>query len=996
MRHSLLLVSSALALSALRAADPAPTTEQLDFFEKKVRPVLVDKCYKCHSTEAGKAKGGLVLDDRAGLLKGGENGPSLVPGNPEKSSLITAITYKDKDLQMPPKGEKLADSEIAALTEWVKMGAPDPRKASGKLSGLTDKARQHWAFKPVVKPAPPTVKNRAWAITPVDQFVLAKIEEKGLLPSPGLGQAAANAADAASEKAILLRRATYDLTGLPPTPKDVDDFLNDKSPYAFAKVVDRLLSSPAYGERWARYWLDTARYADSTGDRNTETNKQYKYPHAWTYRDYVVRAVNDDKPYDRFILEQIAADQLPDIKDKRDLAAMGFLTVGQKLGNEKLNQDDIINDRIDVIGRGMLGITIACARCHDHMFDPISIKDYYALHGVFASSIEPKTEDLPAIAEVKKDAADKFNKEIAAIDDKNRQIFYDFVTEQNWNFRAQAAPYLVAAIKKRWMSSDADQAEAMKIIESEKLFGPMTIYIRTRIRLGGRVTWPLKRFIDMPVADWPAVAASIAENKNKAINPIVAKAFEAGYPKNFEDLAAAYEKIFKTVNSKAREYTKLCAEVKEKGGKVTGIDEDTAELLAFPLELDVAGNLNSVAIHERVLPWGVQIYNKVKWDFYKIQEAEMNNEGSAPRAMVLNDSPEPKNSSVFLRGQKQSKGETVPRRFLTVLSGDKPQPFKMGSGRLELAKAIADKNNPLTARVMVNRVWMHHFGEGFVRTPDDLGTQSEAPTHPELLDYLSAYFMEQGWSLKKLHKLIMLSKVYQISSYTRKEFEAIDPFNRLLWRANVRRLEFEAVRDSLLVFGGDLDSTLGGQPVNITDEPYSTRRSIYGYIDRGSVPELMGHFDFSDPTAPNSKRTTSIVPQQALFLMNSPMVIDAARNVIARPEVAKSRDGLNRVFNIYKIIFQRPPSQMEIQVATDFLGKEVKADPQAQTDVKEIIRRANQSLAQQDKKEESMTSRTKSIQATKNAGERVERKALNAWETYVQALLLSNEAAYVN
>jgi hypothetical protein len=374
----------------------------------------------------------------------------------------------------------------------------------------------------------------------------------------------------------------------------------------------------------------------------------------------------------------------------------------------------------------------------------------------------------------------------------------------------------------------------------------------------------------------------------------------------------------------------------------------------------------------------------------------------------------PKDSPVFIRGQQDVRGDVVPRHFLEILSPDrKPEPFKEGSGRYELAMSIASKTNPLTPRVIVNRVWMHHFGEGFVRTLDDLGTQSEPPSHPELLDYLATYLMKQNWSLKDLHKLIMLSHVYQQSTRTQKEFEALDPANRLLWRANLRRLDFEAMRDSLLVFSGQLDPTIGGKPINLTDEPYSFRRSVYGYIDRGNLPELMQNFDFSDPDMPNSKRTSTIVPQQALFFMNSPMSVDVTRKIVARPEVAAAPSAQERLFGIYRIIFQRPPTPAEIQLAYQFVGEEAKTAPDgsalAMGDIlspggkkkskgSAAVAAAQQvaALEDQKKKKGKAAGRLAATAPIQNEGSRVERKPLTPWETYVQALLFSNEAAYVN
>jgi len=404
MRTSTIALSLTLLAAGGIAKAAEPTKEQLDFFEQKVRPILSEKCYKCHSIEAGKSKGGLTLDTRAATLKGGEGGPAVVPGNVADSLLITAVTYKDKDLKMPPdkdNNKKLPDAEIAILTDWVKMGAPDPRNEAKakKLTGLSDEARNHWAYQPVKKPAIPAVNYRAWCATPVDAFIVQKLEENKIAPAKP------------AHKETLLRRATYDLTGLPPTPDEINAFLTDGSPNAFAKVVDRLLASPHYGERWARYWMDTARYSDTSGDRTNNGQKDYRFPYAWTYRDYVIRAFNNDKPYDRFIMEQLAADQLSDLEDQRDLAALGFITVGDRTGNA----NDVINDRIDTVTKGFMALTVACARCHDHKFDPIPTKDYYALHGIFNSISEP--DDKPIIDQAAdKSHAANFKKEMAKLE----------------------------------------------------------------------------------------------------------------------------------------------------------------------------------------------------------------------------------------------------------------------------------------------------------------------------------------------------------------------------------------------------------------------------------------------------------------------------------------------------------------------------------------------------------------------------------------------------
>jgi len=990
------LLSSILVLVApVRGVDaPAPDKAQLEFFEKKIRPLLAENCYKCHSTESGKSKGGLTLDTREAMLRGGKDGEILKPGDPAASRMLVAVSYEDPDLQMPPKGEKLSAQQIADLTEWIKMGAPDPRDApkpigSGKLTGLTEHARQHWAYQPVKKPAIPLNKNQQWCRTPVDAFILQKLEEKNMVPSPD------------ADKEALLRRATYDLIGLPPEPQEVEAFLADKSPNAFAKIVDRLLASPHYGERWGRFWLDTARYSDTTGgERNALRGQDYRYAYAWTYRDYVIKAFNEDKPYDQFIIEQLAADKLPDIdKDKTRLAALGFITVGERFRNP----NDIINDRIDVVSKGFLAMTVTCARCHDHMFDPIPTSDYYALHGIFASTIEPK--EKPMLTSPTNGQRDDFEKRLAALENENREVYYRYLNRALDEVHTKIGSYLLAGRQLvRKGGGGAPTAEQIKernqILKEAKLDRYTIQPVLRAVRFEDEIFAPFRMFAALDEKTFearaPEVAARIASNSGnrRNINPLVAAAFKDTQPKSLREVADIYTKLFSSLAADREKYIAACAKATD--GTVTGFAPDLVQLLQTPYEILPASKCDTQNLRDFIQRLPQQAGRRVPFVFAKINELELKHPGAPARAMLVTDAQRPHDSAVFIRGQAENRGPIVPRHFLEVLSpSGKPAPFKEGSGRLELAQCIASKSNPLTARVMVNRVWMHHFGEGFVRTPDDLGTQSEAPSHPELLDYLSWYFMENGWSLKKLHKLVMLSRVYQESTRTIPEFDTIDPENRLLWRANLRRLDFEAMRDSLLVFSDELDRTIGGQPINLTEEPYSYRRSVYGYIDRGNLPDIMANFDFSDPDMPNSKRTSTIVPQQALFLMNSPMSIDVARRINARSDVADAPDNLSKIFAIYRVIFQRTPKPAEIQLALSFVGTEAKNQPEAdefQTEgsqQKTERRRAALRMKQQQNRQAA----TRPIQ---NEGERVERKPLTPWETYTQALLLSNEAAYVN
>ncbi len=998
--------------AAFAAATAAPGKEQIAFFESKVRPILAEHCYKCHSVEQGKAKGGLTLDTREGVLKGGENGAVIEPGAPEKSAMIKAIGYLDADLQMPPKGEKLSDEQIATLTVWVKMGAPDPRdtpKGAAKLTGLTDAARHHWAYQPVTKPAIPANRNQQWCRTPVDAFVLQKLEAKQMIPAPD------------ADKEALLRRATYDLIGLPPTPAEIAAFLKDTSPNAFEKVVDRLLASPHYGERWGRFWLDTARYSDTIGDRGNKVT-EYRYPDAWTYRDYTVQSFNQDKPYNQLILEQLAADKLPGMNENDPrLAALGFLTVGERFRNK----NDVINDRIDVVSKGFLGITVSCARCHDHMFDPIPTKDYYALHGIFSSIYEP--EQLPSLAvKVSAEQQRDFQQKYDALLQKLQGRYGDAVDHYLGELRRVPAVYLRSALNggrgKGTKGLDADGLrERNRIYQENKIDDQFVQFLGRAMTQNPSVWGPLIEMqktgkyslgTDSEAVD--RVSAKIEKRRTEdkggkaakglakikartgvSTNRLVAEALTAAHPKTLEEMIAVYAKLL--TSHEAQGKAMIVAMQNTTSASVPGFaDEALVDFLRGPMEILPAPLMTRDWIEDAHSTWSNKMQGRARLDFASINVLETSHGGAPAHAMIVADLDKPKDSPVFIRGQSEVKGDIVPRRFLEVLSPErKPQPFTQGSGRLELAQAIASRDNPLTARVAVNRVWMHHFGEGFVRTLDDLGVQSEPPSHQDLLDYLATYFMDQGWSFKKLHKLVMLSRVYGMSTRTRPEYEALDPENRLLWRANIRRLDFEAMRDSLLVFSGELDPALGGKPINLTDEPYSNRRSVYGYIDRGNLPELMLSFDFSDPDMPNSKRTTTVVPQQALFLMNSSMSVDVARKIVARPEVAAASADYARVAAIYRVIFQRSPTAQETQMALQFLGgeafkMETVAVAGTPPSAKEEERKNRKN------KKEKTNGKEAKFGPIQNEGEKVERKPLTVWETYAQALLFSNEAAYVN
>lgn len=916
------LLSSALAVSlaapgVLSAADSKLTPEQLDFFEKKVRPIFVDNCYKCHSPDAEKIKGGLLLDTRAGVLKGGDTGPAIVPGNPDMSLLIQAIRYTNKDLQMPPNDRQLENSEINVLETWVKMGAPDPRTESdaGQHKYIVDfdKAKKHWSFQPIVKPAVPQPPDpQHWAQTPVDEFILDKMLPKGLTPSPR------------AEKVTLLRRVTFDLIGLPPTPKEVEDFVSDDSTNAYEKVVDRLLASPHYGERWGRHWLDVAHYADTRG--TTGGGRDERYPYSYIYRDYVIRAFNEDLPYDQFLIEQIAADKLPLGEDKHALAAMGFLTLGNRFNNQI---NDIIDDRLDIIFKGTMALTITCARCHDHKFDPIPTRDYYSLHGVFSSSIEPKEE--PLLETPKNTPAYRdFCKEYAAREGELAKFRFDAGRMLKAEMIGKSGAYMLAARDFKHKATDISRGA---FLEKRNLLPQIGAQWDNYLKNVERrpfhpVFTPWFAFAALDDAEFVTrskeLSAKFYANRDKRhqLNPLVARMFNDA-PTSLSQVAARYGSLFSDVEER---WQVALAGFEARKKSATNAEPELKALPDQPREqirqlMYAPGS--PMLLDDQRLNAFINRENKMRNKQTELEKAVsdlvLTHPGSPPRAPVLEDIDHPHDSVVFIKGNPGNRGPSVPRHFLSILTDENPPPFKNGSGRLELARDIASTNNPLTARVIVNRIWLNHFGEGLVRTPDDFGTRGEPPTHPELLDYLAARFMEDGWSIKKLHRLILLSAVYQQSSEENPRFDQIDPDNRLLWRMNRRRLDFEALRDTILAIGGDLDLSVGGKPVRLDVEPYSLRRTVYGYVDRRNLPSMFQAFDFASPDLTTGHRETTVVPQQALFMMNNSLVVEQARNVVRRLDFKAQAGAEARVDLLYNLIYQRSPTEIEMKLALDYI-----------------------------------------------------------------------------
>jgi cytochrome c553 len=897
---TLALLALPLLAAPARAAEPRPSADQVAFFEKNVRPVLVDNCVSCHGPK--KQRGGLRLDSRAGALKGGDSGPAVVPGQPGRSPLIKAVRHEG-ELAMPPKG-KLSAKAQADLVAWVQLGAPWPDLVAAAESGglrppgtpITAADRAFWSFRPVAAPPVPAVKDGAWARRPLDRFVLAKLEEKGLRPV------------APAARRALIRRATLDLTGLPPTPEEVEAFINDASPDAWVKVVDRLLASPHYGERWGRHWLDVARY----GEDQAHTFQARLYPHGWRYRDWVIRAYNGDLPYDRFIVEQIAGDLLPD-DPIHGLAAVGFCATGPvyyaDAGELKAAQAAELDDRIDTLTRGFLGLTVSCARCHDHKFDPITVQDYYALAGVFRST----TYRLAPLA--RPEEAKRFEAAQALVKEhegKVKRFLDEQTTRVAEGLSGETARYAVAAWKLQTRRNTNPRLNAAAIAREEKLQAPL---------VEGWSRYLFRRGADKRahLAGWRKALAGIPANKDLS-----------------KDQIALYR--VKVAAEALQAETKELLRRRDEGKLPPGGAEALRDLFGpqGPFKL----------------PPG-QVEGRLSGEMKKALAGMRRELDQAKKAVpvlpVVHSLADAKGADmrVYVRGNPHKEGDLVPRRFLTVLSPGEPVRFTHGSGRLELARAIASPDNPLTARVMVNRVWLSLFGQGLVGTPSNFGSLGERPTHPELLDHLALFLMEHGWSIKALQREILLSATYQLSCDRDARNAEADPANRLLWRMNRRRLDVEAWRDALLAASGSLDLSFGGPSQNLAGG--SRRRTVYGAVSRHNLDQLLRLFDFPDPNLTSEKRPVTTVPLQQLFVLNSEFMVAQARALVA---ALPAGDDEARIRAAHLRLYGRPARADEVALGREFLR--TPAPP----------------------------------------GE--PRPSLTAWEQYAQVLLAANEMTFVD
>ena len=878
-------------------------------FNKSIRPILSEHCLECHGPDANQRKAGLRLDLRQTAVAIREGEAAIVPGDADKSAVIHRILSTDPDSVMPPPESKkeLTTEEIKTLKQWIREGAV---------------YQQHWAFEPI--PQIPASLRSERPSKVIDQFVESALDAVALSLSE------------TASKTALIRRASFDLTGLPPRWEDVQAFVNDDTPMAFERVIERLLASPEYGERWGRHWLDLARYADTHG---ASAIGFLRFPFSYTYRDYVVQAFNDDRPYNRFITEQIAADQLDLEPNDPAQAALGFLTVGRQFRN----RHDVIDDQIDVITRGLLGLTVACARCHDHKFDAIPTTDYYSLHATLANSEPP--DELPLVGAPEVPA--KYQQNL----DQHKQRRDDLVHEQGTimrsRLRMQVGLYLEELAKG---TPEQDTSTSFLSYRTDEL-RPVVLENWRRY---------LKRFDDQDSVFGPWHQLSGIENegfKEAALglleslesangdlkefqdqhrfstrsptwNPKVLEELKASAPESMIDVARAYGRVFEAVHRRwLTELLNASAEASPTG-KVIPDEDAEHRIINSDIERQLRHHLfasNTPTMLDFSRRKNLSMLNRgvtgpVGSAFSAIDG--LNHEPYAPpRAMTLAESLENAAPAfVFERGNPIQRGEPVKPRFLTALEPTTEQrTFPNGRRRLGLAQAIVAPKNPLTRRVIVNWVWLHHFGQGLVATPDDFGTRGRTPSHPELLDYLAEFLSQSDWSLKQLHKAIMLSKTYQQSARENSSARVIDPENRFLWRMPTRRLEMEAMRDSMLFASGELEAKRGGKPFEEKEGKTVPRRSLYAFVNRDVISSLASTFDAANPSTCTLKRPETLVPQQTLFALNSEFVQQRAAKLIELPDFEAANGAKARIRFLFQRLYSRDPSTEEIELGITYL-----------------------------------------------------------------------------
>jgi mono/diheme cytochrome c family protein len=893
-----------------------------EFFENRVRPILANNCFGCHTNSQ---LGGLRLDTLEGMKKGGKRGPSIVVGDPEKSLLITAVRQTDAALKMP-YGSKLKATEIADLEAWVKAGAAWPASTAAAVTTSKDgkyvispERRNFWSFLPLRTPAEPAVKDTKWAKTGIDKFVLARLEQEGIKPV------------APANKHDLLRRAYLDLTGLPPTPEESAVFEKDASGDAFAKVVDRLLASPHYGERWGRIWLDVARYGeDDYRSLNPNPRGFRPYPNAWAYRDWVVRAFNDDLPYDQFVKAQLAGDQMdPKIRYKM-LPATGFLGLGPWYydnGSNEVTRADERHDRVDAVTRGFLGMTVQCARCHDHKYDPIPQTDYYALAGVFYNTIYQEYPQAP------KKIVEEYLKNEDEIDEKQKilqETQQTISAELARVLALQTSNYLMGV----WEVTGKQKKEMAQVVNDRRLDYEL---LDRWIKYMGKTTEKYKN-----KEDWQALI-----KKANATQPEVKKLADR-FQQEIVDVEVAKNAVDeenRVITDKDVDGTKPKKRTNKPSNFVSNKDFNPGALLRlkslpddqtnfyteiFVRELKDSDDPNAMPMNGRMGNPGVLAFRGWSLESRIGQESQtrlktQQDDLEALRKKIdpyypfihgVKDAEKPVNIQLALRGNPETLGDEVPRHFLSIFSEGDPTPLNEGSGRMQLADLIVKQ--PIAMRVMANRIWKADFGTGIVDTPSNFGFGGERPTNPELLEYLANEFVKNGMSVKKLQREIMLSAVYQLSTDDEKSASEKDSGDRLYWRATRKRMDAEQLRDSILQISGNLDDSIGGPSQELTPDYH--RRTVYGQVSRYKLDAYLQLFDFPPPNISAEKRFTTVVPLQRLFLMNSDFTQLEAEALYKR--VAAEPDNRARIRKLYTLVYGREPKETEVQLGLDYLRTE--------------------------------------------------------------------------
>ncbi len=921
-----LAIAGVLAVAQFAPSLFADEAEGLAFFEKKIRPILIQRCYECHAA-GNKVKGGLLLDTAEGWRKGGDTGPAVIPGDVERSPLIQAVRYHDIALQMPPKN-KLPEAEIAALEQWISRGAPDPRhemRKTPKTAMSVEDGRHFWAYRPPQRPAVPSVKFSEWPSTAPDRFLLAKLEAKNLRPNHE------------ADRVTLARRVHFDLIGLPPSPAQLEAFATDQHPAAYTKLVDALLASPHFGERWARHWLDVVRYAESV------TLRGMIYQEAWRYRDYIIDSFNRDVPFNRLVMEHVAGDLMPGTvqQRRRQIVGTAFLAMGNSTLEEQDKKQlamDVVDEQLDTLGKAFLGQTLGCARCHDHKFDPIPTKDYYAMAGILSSTRSLETANVSRWVEAnmplppEEEAMMAAHERAVAALEKELKALKARQSKQAGSKPDKGAAKMPAILSPRDLPGivvDDEQAKQVgewKRSEYSKAFIGKGYHHDQNTGKGNKT---LTFAPDIPSTGTYEVRLAYTHHENRASN-VPVTLFTAGG----EATLTISQKEAPPINGRFVSLGRHRFEQNGAGFVLVSNEGTDGHVVVDAVQFIPVENLETPSPSSLSKPETGKPESEVEAAAMAAEAKRMEAEIKRltrtgpvrPRVMSVLESPEPGDTFVHIRGSVHTLGEKVPRGFLQVATrGAATAIPSHQSGRLQLGEWLGSRDNPLTARVYVNRAWHWLLGEGLVRTMDNFGTTGERPSHPELLDYLAVKFMEEGWSTKKLVREIVLSRAYRMSSTAIHKAREVDPDNRLLSHANRRRLEAEQIRDAILTVSGKLNHDIGGPTLKpSTSEDYhyrhnETRRSVYMPVLRNSLPEIFEAFDFADPSMVVGRRNTSTVAPQSLFMMNHPFVVEQARWAATR--LLAENGGIAATVDLaYLRAVGRLPSVSEKALALRFLS----------------------------------------------------------------------------